>query len=343
MAEPRRPRLVDVAQRAGVSPRTVSNVLHDHPHVREGTRKKVEEALVELDYRANLSARALAGRSTGFIALVLPVLDNPYFSSLAAYVIEACAARDWTVLIEQTAAEEERERNAVFGPASRLVDGVILQLDSIEERELSSRFAHSNLVLIGEEATAAWADHVAVDNVSAAREVTEHVLSLDRERIATAGILPSGLNATSELRYRGVWQAMEAAGVPLHADRLIEVGNFRRPDGAAAGERLLELSELPDAVVCYNDLIASGVLATLREAGVSVPDDIAVVGFDDNEESRFMAPPLTTIAWDMQAIAQRCVEQLYERSRPGGATKPPVRTFVSHELIVRESTVKARL
>lgn len=340
MAESRRPRLVDVAQRAGVSPRTVSNVLHDHPHIRESTRKKVEEALVELDYRVNLSARALAGRSTGFIALAIPELDNPYFSSLAAHVIEACAARDWTVLIEQTAAQEDRERNAVFGPASRLVDGVILQLDAIDEQELSSRFAHSNLVLIGEEAAAAWADHVAVDNVSAAREVTEHLLCLGRERIATAGILPSGLNATSELRYRGIWQTLEAAGVGLRTEQLIGVDNFRRPDGAVAAEQLLELDELPEAVVCYNDLVASGVLARLREAGVSVPDEIAVVGFDDNEESRFMAPPLTTIAWDMAAIAQRCVDELYERSRPGGGSKPPARTFVSHELIIRESTVK---
>ena len=342
MAESRRPRLVDVAQRAGVSPRTVSNVLHDHPHIRASTRKKVEEALVELDYRVNLSARALAGRSTGFIALVLPVLDNPYFSSLAAHVIEACAARDWTVLIEQTAAQEDRERNAVFGPASRLVDGVILQLDAIDEEELSSRFAHSNLVLIGEEATASSADHVAVDNISAAREATEHLLSLGRKRIATAGILSSGLNTTSELRYRGVSQAVEAAGLTVQAQHVIEVGNFRRPDGAAAGERLLELEELPDAVVCYNDLIASGVLARLREAGVSVPDEVAVVGFDDNEESRFMAPPLTTIAWDMEAIAQRCVDQLHERWRPGGESQPPSRTFVNHELVIRESTAKAQ-
>ncbi|WP_022872184.1 LacI family DNA-binding transcriptional regulator [Nesterenkonia alba] len=342
MPESRRPRLVDVAERAGVSPRTVSNVLHNHPHIRDSTRKKVEEALVALDYRVNLSARALAGRNTGFIALVIPVLDNPYFSSLAAHVIEACAARDWTVLIEQTSAQEDRERNAVFGPASRLVDGVILQLDSIPEEELSRRFSHSSLVLIGEEASAAWADHVAVDNVSAAREATEHVLALGRRRIATAGILPSGLNTTSELRYRGVWQAMEAAGVSLRTDYLLEVGNFRRPDGADAAERLLRLDVLPDALICYNDLIASGMLAKLREAGVSVPEDIAIVGFDDNEESQYQAPPLTTIAWDLGAIAQRCVEQLVERSQPGGDSRPPARTFVGHELIVRESTVSTR-
>lgn len=333
--------LSDVAARAGVSAKTVSNVLHDHPYVSDGTRTRVEEALTALGYRVNLSARALASRRTGFIALAMPGLDNPYYSRLAGHVMDAAAEHDWIVLIEQTRSSEELEKAVVRGLGAQLVDGVILQPDAISRSDLTDRFAHQNLVLIGEGGATASADHVTADAVAAAREVVEHLLSLGRTRIATVGIGPHDRPNAAELRYRGFCQAMDAAGLPVTSGYLRPVARNRRPQAAAEVDALLALPEPPDAVLCFNDLLGSGVLARLRERGVDVPGDVAVASFDDNEESRFTSPPLTSVSWDLEGIARRCVDRLVARSRPGGADLPPVRSVVGHRLVVRASTAPA--
>ena len=331
-------RLSDVAERAGVSAKTVSNVLHNHPYVSASTREKVESALDALGYRVNLSARALASNQTGFIALAIPGLDNPYYAELAGHVMEAAAEHGWIVLIEQTRSSEAMEKAAVRGPASQLVDGVILQPDAISDADLTDRFAHQNLVLIGEGGATASADHVTGDSMTAAKEVIEHLLAQGRSRIAAIGILPGDRANASELRYRGFYQALEHAGLGIRTEYLVPVPRFRRPDGAEAADRLMALPEPPDAIVCFNDLLASGVLARLRERGVAVPGDVAVAGFDDNEESRYTFPPLTSVAWDLEALGRRCVEHLLARSRGAGDGHPPVRTVVGHRLVVREST-----
>lgn len=333
-----RVRLADVAERAGVSAKTVSNVLNNHRYISDTTRAKVEAAVAELGYRVNLSARALASHQTGFIALAIPGLDNPYYSRLATHVIEAAGEHGWIVLIEQTGSTEALEKAVVRGPGSELVDGVILQPDAISHADLTDRFAHHNLVLIGESGVTASADHVTADGVAAAREVVEHLLAQGRTKIATIGIQPSDRPNAAELRYRGLSQALEAAGLAVRGDYLAGVTRTRRPDGAEAVDRLLDLDDPPDAIVCFNDLVGSGALARLRERGVQVPGDIAVAGFDDNEESRFTYPPLTSVSFDLEAIARRCVERLFLRLRSDGATQPPVRTVVGHRLVVREST-----
>ncbi|WP_168217985.1 LacI family DNA-binding transcriptional regulator [Occultella kanbiaonis] len=329
----------DVAAHAGVSAKTVSNVLHDHPYVSADTRARVEASLVALGYRVNLSARALASDRTGFIALAIPGLDNPYYAQLAGHVMDAAAEHDWIVLIEQTRSSADLERAVVHGGGARLVDGVILQPDSISQADLSDRFAHQNLVLIGEGGATASSDHVTTDVVAAAREVVEHLLAQGRTRFATLGIQPHDRADASELRYRGLCQALDAAGVPVRSEYLKGLPRSRRPEAAEAVDQLLALPEPPDAILCFNDLVGSGALARLRERGVDVPTDIAVAGFDDNEESRFTAPPLTSVSWDLEELARRCVGRLFARSRPDGADLPPVRTVIGHRLVVRESTV----
>ncbi|GAA2220612.1 LacI family DNA-binding transcriptional regulator [Promicromonospora sukumoe] len=331
-------RLSDVAEHAGVSAKTVSNVLHNHPYVSATTRETVEASIAALGYRANLSARALASKQTGFIALAIPGLDNPYYSELASHVMDAAAEHDWIVLIEQTRSSEAMEKAVVRGPASQLVDGIILQPDAIGDADLTDRFAHQNLVLIGEAAATASADHVTADSTAAAREVVEHLLEQGRTRIATVGIRPSNRANAGELRYRGYYQALERAGLGVRTEYLAPAERTRRPDGAAAADHLMSLPEPPDAIVCFNDLLASGVLARLRERGVAVPDDVAIAGFDDNEESRFTAPPLTSVAWDLEALGRRCVELLRARTGRTDGDHPPVRTVVGHRLVVREST-----
>lgn len=327
-----RPRLSEVAARAGVSEKTVSNVINDYPHVSQKTREKVEAALSELHYRVNLSARSLASGRTGFIALAVPGLDNPYFAELAGHVIAAAARQKWTVLIEQTGGQHDTESQVIGGIMP--VDGIVLHPESLTSSELLD--SSTPVVLIGEKTLDHVADHVVADNVAASYDLTRHLLQGGRRRIACIGLSGDGEFTSSVLRREGYTRAISEAGLELDATLLAHGGGYKRADGVAAVEQLLALPERPDAIICFNDVLSIGALSALRAAGISVPTDVALAGFDNIEETLYASPPLTTIAWDTRTIAQQAIDLLVQRQ--GGDTAPTREISVGYELIVREST-----
>lgn len=335
---PARPRLRDVAALAGVSEKTVSNVINDYPHITERTRLKVETALRELNYRVNLSARSLASGRTGFIALAVPSLDNPYFSELAGHVMDAAAEHRWTVLIEQTGGSPDAETQVVRGAMPYLVDGIVLHLRSLTPADLTNRDDSTPLVLIGEKTPNHIADYVAGDSVRAAYDLTTHLLQTGRTRIAVIGIERNTRFPTSVLRFEGHRRALAEAGLAVRDEYVVRVEAFHREDGANAMGALLALPEPPDAVICFNDLLALGALSHLNTHGVAVPRDVALAGFDNIDESAYSSPPLTTVAWDTKRIAEQAVALLAERLSAGDHV-PPREISVDYTLMVRQSTV----
>lgn len=332
-----RPRLSDVAARAGVSEKTVSNVINNYPHVTASTRAKVEAALADLNYKVNLSARSLASGRTGFIAFAVPGLDNPYFAALAGHVIEAAAAHNWTVLIEQTGGDRAPESEVVGGTTPYLVDGIVLHPESLTSADLVERSEGTPIVLIGEKSLDHVADHVVADNIAAAYDLVSHLISTGRHRIALIGIEQQTGFTTSALRYEGCVRAITEAGLTLDPDLVVLVDRYKRAEGAAAIGDLMRLPEPPDAVVCFNDVLAMGALSELNRLSIRVPEDVAVAGFDNIEEAPFLVPPLTTIAWDMRAIAENAIALL--ANRQGSSEAPPQQEIsVGYELMVREST-----
>jgi LacI family repressor for deo operon, udp, cdd, tsx, nupC, and nupG len=343
---PPRPRLRDVAQLAGVSEKTVSNVVNGYPYITESTRSKVEAALSELNYRVNLSARSMASGRTGFIAFAVPGLDNPYFAELAGHVFRAAADQRWTVLIEQTGGQRATESDVV-NSMQYLVDGMVLHPESLSPDELARHAADTPIVLIGEEdpgptGHAAPApkvtDSIVGDSVQAARELTEHLLSTGRRRIAVLGLGNDSDLSTSRYRFEGYEQALRAAGLPVLDELVLPLDHLNRKDGAAATPAVLALADPPDAVICFNDVVAIGLLGGLHAAGIRVPEQIAVAGFDDIDEAGFSVPPLTTIAWDKRTIAETAIRVLAERQ--AGDTSPPREIAVPYVLQVRGSTAR---
>jgi DNA-binding LacI/PurR family transcriptional regulator len=329
--------LKDVAQLAGVSVKTVSNVVNGYAFVKAENRRRVEEALAATGYRPNLGARNLRRGRTGFIALLLPELSVPYFGELAGLVITAAQKEDWNVLIEQTQGIAERERSSLAALGPHLIDGAILSPEALEEADLTDRSPGVPLVLLGEHAVDVPIDHVAIDNVGAARTAVEHLIGIGRTRIAAIGQNP--LRGTAAQRLAGYRGALEAAGLPFVADYVAPATAYHRRDGAEAMAHLLALPRPPDAVFCFNDLLAIGALKAAAERGVKVPRDVAVVGFDNTEESAYSLPSLTTIAPDKAAIAQTAVDLIRDRLRSGdedGAAPRDIRTPYSLE--VRDST-----
>lgn len=331
--------LKDVAARAGVSVKTVSNVVNDYPHVTPETRSRVVEAIDALGYRPNLSARNLRRGRTGLIALAVPQLDLPYFAELATFVVKAAAAQSWTVLIDQTDGDRDRELQAVSGLGTNLVDGLILSSLALDRDDLVEIRLDIPLVLLGERVSHGPASHVAIDNVVAAREAVEHLIGLGRRRIAAIGEQQVPAGQTAQLRQQGYEAALSGAGLPFDPELLVPAGHFSRADGASAMASLLDLPEPPDAVFCFNDLIALGALRTLHERGVRVPDDVAVIGFDDVEDGAYSVPTLSTVSPDKEQIAGEAVRTLAARLR--GEDAEPRELTAGHKLVLRESTLGA--
>jgi DNA-binding LacI/PurR family transcriptional regulator len=332
-----RHRLKDVAERAGVSVKTVSNVVNGYLHVRPDTRARVEEAIAELNYRPNLTARKLRTGRTGLIALAVPELDSPYFAELARHVIAASGEYGWTVLVDQTGGGREEERAAATGLGDHLIDGLILSPLALTADDLAA-LAGLPMVLLGERVDHGPADHVAIDNVTAAREITAHLIGVGRRRVAAIGTQRTPEAASARLRLAGYAKALADAGISYDERLVTPAAEWRRADGAAAMRHLLSARVRPDAVFCFNDPLALGALRALHEAGLRVPEDVAVAGFDDIEDSRFSVPTLTTIAPDKERIARLAVELLDGRIR-GGGEAPPLELSVPYLLAARESTL----
>jgi DNA-binding LacI/PurR family transcriptional regulator len=333
-------RLRDVAEHAGVSVKTVSNVVHGYLHVAPATRERVQASLDQLHYRPNLSARSLRQGRSGVIALALPALDMPYFAELTRFVVEAAEERGWTVLVDQTDGLREREQVVAAGVRSHLIDGLILSPVALDVDDLTRSRDETPLVLLGEKIGGGEIDHVAIDNVAAAYAATEHLLGLGRRRVAAIGYQaePASASGVAALRRRGYEKALAEHGIEVDRELTVEVEDYGRRDGASAMADLLSQADPPDAVFCFNDLLALGVLRALAERDLRVPDDIAVIGLDDIEDGRYSTPSLSTVAPDKAAIAYRAVQMLHERLDPS-ALPPPRDVRVGFELVARESTL----
>jgi LacI family repressor for deo operon, udp, cdd, tsx, nupC, and nupG len=328
--------LKDVAQAAGVSIKTVSNVVNDYPFVSATTRSKVQNVISELGYRPNLSARRLRSGRTGLIALSLPEIAAPYFAELAEAVVAAAEQRGITVLIDRTGGQRGHERFTAAGFRDNLVDGTIASPLSMTAADVDRLGREHPLVLLGERLSHVAVDHVAVDSVAAGRAATAHLTAAGRRVIAAIGT-SEPITATGELRVRGYHEALEEAGVPIDSALYGDVHSYHRADGyAAMRELLIERPDI-DAAFCFNDLLAIGAMRALRDAGRRIPDDVAVVGFDDIEECQYAAPPLTSIAPDKTAVAEAAVDLLLQRVNGIGPPEPQ-EIFPPHRLAVRASS-----
>ena len=331
--------LRDVAARAGVSPRTVSNVVNDFRYVSPAMRTKVQAALDELGYKPNLLARGLRQGRTGILTLLLPDIAVPYFGELAHEVVERASQLGFTVMIDETSGQPQRERALLDAATqSSWVDGVLLSSLGLKARDLAGPRLPQARSAAGRSDRAATAlDHVGIDNVAASRDAVQHLVDSGWRRIAALGGSSIGSDATSRLRLKGYRQALAAAG--LSADGLYaRTPDYRRPHAAAAVRALLSQDDPPDGLFCFSDALAAGALRELHEQRLDVPSDISVVGFDDVEESRFSTPSLTSIRPDKAEIARVALDLLIQRIR--GSTLKPHDVRVRYELMARESSAR---
>nr|WP_246315167.1 LacI family DNA-binding transcriptional regulator [Kineococcus aurantiacus] len=331
----------EIAARAGVSVRTVSNVVSGAGPVAPATRARVQQVLDEVGYRPNLAARHLRGGRTGVVGLVVPELTSAYFAELAGLVVASALDRSWTVVVNESGGTAEGERRLLTGGGSRMLDGLVVSPWALPPQELSAHADRLPLVVLGERDPAGTADHVTVDNVAAAHAVTTHLVGLGRRRIAAVGLQPQLANGTAAQRLLGYRQALADAGLPHEEALEVPVATLHRAEGARAAHALLDGPHPPDAVFCFSDGLALGALRVLLRSGRRVPEDVALAGFDDVEDGRYATPSLTTVSPDKRQIADRALACLADRiGRRGPAAAQ--RIVVPHRLVVRESTAGAQ-
>ena len=329
--------LRDVADRANVSMRTVSNVVSGYTHVSEKMREKVLAAIAELDYRPNPVARTLRTGRTGLLALVVPEIDVPYFSELARDVITAAADHGYRVMIDQTGHDHERERELLTGgDRTMLFDGVLLSPLVTSSELLEMNRSTMPLVLLGEHEFDGQYDHVAIDNVRAAHDATTHLIQTGRTRIAAIGAQPLESYTTPQQRTAGYEAALTEAGLPVDPALQLAAPTYHRANGYEAATALLALDPRPDAIFCYSDLLAMGAMRAVFDAGLRVPEDVAIIGIDDIEEGRYARPSLSTVSLDTPFIARHAVSRIL--ARIDDPDSPAEQVVAPHLVVPREST-----
>ena len=333
------PTIHDVARLAEVSIKTVSNVMNDYPHIRPATRQRVLDAIERLDYKPNLSARGLRSGKTGLVSLIIPDLRNPYFAELADVVVRAADAQGLSVMIAQSNGDRERELSLLTGPRTQMVDGVLFSALGLSEadNDLLARI-RTPMVILGERILHGPKDHVTMRNVEGVRAATEHLLSLGRRRLVALGSDPGQGTGSAALRLVGYREALAAAGVEEDPDLVVDVIGWYRSTGADSMRRFLERGVDFDGVVAFNDQIALGALRVMQEAGLHVPDDVAVIGYDDVDEGRYTLPSLSTIEPGRDEIVEVALRWLTGRIEGADADLPARDHLTAFRVIQREST-----
>ncbi|MBK9373253.1 MAG: substrate-binding domain-containing protein [Holophagales bacterium] len=324
----------EVAQAAGVSVATVSRVVNGTAVVKDETRLRVEAEVARLRYSPNAAARSLITNRTNTIGVVLPDMWGEYFSEVIHGIDLTARQAGYHVLVSSSHSDVAETR-AVLRAMHGRVDGVIVMSPNASPRELEGCLPPSlPVVFLNSAPGGALQPALNVDNRGGARAMVTHLLDLGHRRLAFVTGPASNFDAAE--RRRGCRDALRAAGRPPEA--LIELeGDFGEESGQAAGEAIVRLSPRPTAIFAANDSMAIGILFALRRAGVRVPEEIAVAGFDDIPIARFASPPLSTVRLDIRTLGERALARLLVEVSGDGASHA-AREVLPIRLVLRDST-----
>ncbi|MBN2303270.1 MAG: LacI family DNA-binding transcriptional regulator [Anaerolineae bacterium] len=304
--------LDDIGALAGVSRATVSRVINDYPHITPEVRERVQKVIVETGYKPNKIAQSLASNRSGIIGLVIPhavqtILTNPYFLHLINGITQttnACGLNLSLFLFHSMNEEVQMARSLFY---TNLIDGLIITADRKENPFVKQVIQHDiPFVFVGRPQIKVPISYVNVANVMGAYLAAEHLINLGRRRLA---IIMCDHNTAGDDRYKGFRQALDDYHIEIDPQRIVR-GDFSLESGYVAMQQLFPT--VPDAVFAASDMMALGAQRAIRQAGLIIPDDIALVGFDDLPQSALAEPPLTTIRQPIEDLGIEAVNLLNE-------------------------------
>jgi LacI family transcriptional regulator, repressor for deo operon, udp, cdd, tsx, nupC, and nupG len=335
----RQVRIVDVARQAGVSVATVSRSLSNPELVSETTREVVLEAIRATGYRVNRAAQNLRKRRAGAVLVLVPNLGNPFFSQILAGITAEFTEGEHAVLVADTEGNRDKAGSVLNYFLDNRIDGMISLDGTLTDADLAlfaDNDVENRIVFACEWVEGSAYPSVRSDNVRGARLAVQHLHELGHRSIAhVTG--PAG-NVLTHARREGMVGERARLGLPVR-DEWIMRGDFSLQSGHDAAQRILAMTERPTAVFCASDMVAFGLIAGLSAGGLSVPNDISVIGFDDIEMSSYYVPALTTICQDRRQLgcwaARLLKEGLAWPEEPGREARVKL---LDVDLMVREST-----
>jgi DNA-binding LacI/PurR family transcriptional regulator len=336
MPERKRVTRKEVAERAGVSTAVVSYVVNNGPRpVTPETRAKVEKAIEELGYYPNELARGLRLQQSSTIGLITPDFTNPVYGEIAEGIQEVCLPNGYLMLFVYSGDNPDREKKLVHMFRAKHVDGVIIQPVTFDPLEIIKPLRQARIPVVLLQHDCSGVPCVVLADVQGGQLATQHLLELGHRRVGLIkGRLPGA--ARAEERLTGYRHALKAAGIEPDPALVIE-SDVNQNAGYQAMQQLLALPERPTAVFSHNDVLAVGAMHAIRAAGLSIPGDISVVGFDDTAGSAHLAPPLTTIRFSRKEMGQQAASILFWAIEQDEDFEPYT-VEVPVKLVVRAST-----
>ena len=326
----------DVAKAAGVSITTVSHVINNTRNVESTTREKVEFAMQQLGYRPNSLARALRSGDTNTIGMIVPDVSNQFFADFSRNIENYGFEENYSVILCNSDNDMKKQSSYVDTLISKQVDGVIFISAGESSEDLKKLYqCKIPIVVVDRDVALEYADVVLLDNEEAGYEATQHLIQLGHRKIACI----SGPNdlTPSNARVHGYQRALDENHLQFNPNYLVS-GDFTFHSGEIAMQQLLSLKELPSAVFILNDMMAIGAITAIRKAGMSVPKDISIIGFDNIQMSSAVTPMLTTVGQPIDEIAKISITQLIEKIRTKDHFQKNKRIVLKAKLIIREST-----
>lgn len=329
----------DIAKLAGVTPSTVSRVIANNPKISEATREKVLDIMEEQGYHPNINARSLVVQNTETIGIIMPrsvesVFQNPFFPEVLRGISMGAQEMGYSVLMS-TARNEAEEKTAIAKMVQgKQVDGVLLLHSRVDDPLISYLQSHRfPFVVIGRPVAGGIA-FVDNDNVLAAYEATEYLRNRGHRRIAFLG--GSLEYMVTRDRLQGYREALEKSGIPFMPQFVLR-GDFLEAGGALAVKELLSWEVRPTALLVTDDLMAFGVISTLKEMGFSVPEDISIVSFNNVPLSKVCSPPLTSVDIDICSLGMTGVKLLFKQMMKKDTE--PGHEIIDTRLIERQSVI----
>lgn len=298
----------DIAKAADVSYSTVSRALNDSPRVRPETKRRIQHLASEMGYLPSTVARSLVTRRTQTMGVVVTTITDLFFAEVIYSIEETALKHNYSVILANSGGEPERELAAMRALRERRVDGIILVSGCSNREDLQAeRGLDLPIVIINNVHKEHIGYSVEVDNIGGGRQATQHLLELGHTRIAhIAGPIREW---DGEERQSGYQQALKAWGLPL--DPALTVRGDSRPQGGMqAMQQLLALASPPSAVFCYNDATALGAMRAAHAAGLRIPEQLSIIGFDDIDLNPYFEPPLTTIAQPKREMGKKAVQMI---------------------------------
>ena len=325
----------DVAKHAGVSIATVSRVLNDIDVVNEDTKKKVLDAIKELGYRPNIVARSLKTQRTKTIGILIPDISSQFYPEIVRGAEDVANIYDYNVILCNSDFDVEKEKEYLRVLKEKMVDGVIYisssfseeMLDLINELDLKT-------ILVESKDKKDRLPSVTIDNVAATYEATKYLINKGLKNLAFIGVKEDSMNAWGE-RYLGFEKALQENNLQLDTD-LIYLDTLKVKSGYEAAEQFINSKKKFDGIVCASDEIAMGVINVLRDNGIKVPEEVSVIGFNNNYAGAIFYPKITTISqpsYDMGSVAMRMLIKLLNNKELEAA-----HYVLDYELIKRDST-----